>query len=93
MPPGLKDRTARSLPRDPSARNGYPRPMDNDIRTLLDICNLDDDLAESARRYLDDYRVFCLARPKPDHVAVQQALLKTRLKELLRAARRDGLLG
>jgi hypothetical protein len=67
--------------------------MDNDTLTLLDLCNDDEYLKECARRAMDDFRVFCLARPKPDHVAVQQALLKTRLKELLRAARRDGIFG
>ena len=62
----------------------------DDILPLLDQCNEDEYLKECARRAMDDFRGFSLARPTQDHVDVRKAMMRTRIEECLKAARKKG---
>jgi hypothetical protein len=64
---------------------------DPEIHELLQQLNAgDEDVQRDALYHMHQYRADALARPKEGRVEVLQALLKSRLKELLRAAKRDG---
>lgn len=66
--------------------------MDHEIHSLLTKLERDEDAKAAAYDLMLDYRAFSLARPNEDHVGLLKALLKTKLRELLASARRDGRL-
>ncbi len=66
---------------------------DPDIHGLLQKINAgDEDVRRDALYHLYQYRADALARPRQERVEILQALLKSRLRELLAAARREGKL-
>lgn len=69
----------------------HPR-MDGEIQSLLFRVPKDEESTEAARRMMDDFRAFCLARAKQTHVDLQQAILRRRLRELLAFAEHEGRL-
>ncbi len=61
----------------------------DEIYSLLAQLPEDEVCREHARRHMDDYRGFALARPTQPHVDLLKAVLTTKLRELLALANRE----
>jgi hypothetical protein len=57
----------------------YTRQVDNEIRSLLDELQHDEDVRAAVYDYMLGYRVFALARPRQEHVDLLRVFLKTKL--------------